>query len=281
MASVSAPTASKEEGNANQSTNGNGDRIYIDRVLQEVERFYRENPQIKESHGLEHVLAVFDHSQMAIACCAPPLTETEAMEVSVASLLHDVDDVKYFPSVEIPYNNAKTQMNKARIPSTSRDCILTMIELVSCSKNGNTVPSFIKETEKYHLLIPRWSDRLESIGKIGVVRCYLYSKENSRPLSRDQSPRAINVDQLWEYASPERFEAYQSRGGSSNDMISHYYDKLLHVARPPNDIVRNPHLEEQAEKSALPLIEVCLRFGRTGVVDEDYILGLWEPTARN
>lgn len=59
-------------------------------------------------------------------------------------------------------------------------------------------------------------------------------------------------------------------------MISHYYDKLLHVARPPKDSVRNHYLEDQAERSALPLIEICIRFGSSGVVDEKYILGLCE-----
>jgi uncharacterized protein len=59
-------------------------------------------------------------------------------------------------------------------------------------------------------------------------------------------------------------------------MISHYYDKLLHVARPPKDSVRNHYLEEQAEKRVAPLIEVCLRFGGSGIVDEEYILGLCE-----
>jgi uncharacterized protein len=57
-------------------------------------------------------------------------------------------------------------------------------------------------------------------------------------------------------------------------MISHYYDKLLHIARPPRNIVRNPYLEEMAQKSSTALVEVCLRFGQTGVVDEEYILGL-------
>ena len=57
-------------------------------------------------------------------------------------------------------------------------------------------------------------------------------------------------------------------------MISHYYDKLLHVARPPPEIVRNSYLERMAEDGSKELVEVCVRFGRTGVVDEEYILGL-------
>jgi uncharacterized protein len=238
--------------------------------LTEVERFYAANIQIKESHGVSHVMAVFAHAQAAIACCSPALSSTQAMEVAIASLLHDVDDDKYFPE-STKYLNATMILENIRISHESRDRILNMIDLVSCSKNGNSVPSYIIENGDYHLLIPRWSDRLEAVGKVGVVRCYQYSIEKGLPLSTGSSPRPTIVEQLWECATPERFEAYQARGGTSEDMISHYYDKLLHVACPPKEIVHNMYLEEKAEESAKPLIEICLRYGRTGVVDELFI----------
>ena len=84
------------------------------------------------------------------------------------------------------------------------------------------------------------------------------------------SPRAQTEAEVWKYATPARFRAY-SIGGSSADMISHYYDKLLHVACPPEDIVRNEYLQEQARESSKELVEMCLRFGRTGQVDVEYV----------
>ena len=54
-------------------------------------------------------------------------------------------------------------------------------------------------------------------------------------------------------------------------MVSHYYDKLLHLAGPPNDIVRNRYLEAKLRAGSKEVVEVCLRFGKTGVVDEEYI----------
>lgn len=263
---------------ASRTLQSNETEILIESTLQEVKLFYRENPQIKESHGLEHVLAVVSHAERAIACCSPSLSLNDAMEIIIASFLHDVDDSKYFPNETLPYQNAKTIMNTVGIPEASQERILNMIDWTSCSKNGNSVPCPVKETGNYHLLIPRWSDRLEAVGKIGVVRCYQYTQENGGALCSDESPRATTVEQVWKYATPERFESYQARGGTSDDMISHYYDKLLRVARPPKEIVRNAHLEKMAEERVQPLIEVCLRFGRTGVVDEDYILGLCQST---
>jgi uncharacterized protein len=159
------------------------------------------------------------------------------------------------------------------VPFESQNRIIDMIKLVSCSENGNSVPRYVSESNAYHILIPRWSDRLEAVGANGVVRCYQFTNEQSQPMSSTTSPRAKSQDEVWKYATPERFEAYQN-GGNSDDMISHYYDKLLHIARPPKGIVNNEYLEAMAEESAKELIEVCIRFGKTGVVDEDHIQDL-------
>jgi uncharacterized protein len=241
-------------------------------VVQKVQEFYRDNLQIKVSHGWTHVQAVYNHACQAVTCHQPPLLSRMAMEIRIAALLHDVDDHKYFPDHE-NHENARYILMRAKVPAESVDSILYMISLVSCSKNGNHVPPKIAETENYHLLIPRWSDRLDAVGKVGIVRCYQYTQEQQRPLSSPRSPRAQSQQELWELVTPQRYEAYQETG-ASEDMISHYYDKLLHIACPPKDIVRNSYLERIAEESARELVEVCLRFGKTGQVDEEYILQL-------
>ena len=247
----------------------------------ELERFYKEHPEIKESHGIAHVMAVYRHACKAVEVHQPPLSPRKAMEIKVAAMLHDVDDSKYFSLNPMdPYPNAANIMIAAQVPESSRPIILEMISLVSASVNGNQVPEFIKKDELYHLLIPRWSDRLEAVGAIGVVRCYQYNQEKERPLWSESSPRATTVQEMWELAVPERFERYMSTEPTADDMISHYYDKLLHVARPPPNIVRNHYLETTAEESCEELIEVCLRFGRTGVVDEEYIQSLVDNVKR-
>jgi uncharacterized protein len=153
--------------------------------------------------------------------------------------------------------------------------VVHMISLVSCSKNGNDVPDSIKKSGEFSLLIPRWADRLEAVGAVGLVRCFQYNQEHGSPMSSPTSPRALTEEEVWKYATPARFHAYTNpdspTGGSSADMISHYYDKLLHVACPPADIVRNTYLEEQARESSKELVEMCLRFGRTGQVDVEYV----------
>ena len=246
----------------------------VQRTIKETKRFYQVHTEIKKSHGVEHVLAVYQHSLNAIASHEPPLTNKQtSREIKIAALLHDVDDRKYFP-MHKEYENARQIMDQAQVPRNHHDGIIQMIQLVSCSSNGNHVPDHIQEKSLYHLLIPRWSDRLEAVGAMGVVRSYQYNKEHNHNLSSSHSPRAQSIEEVWDYATPERFETYQNSGGVSVDMISHYYDKLLHVARPPRESVRNAYLEVCGEEGSKELVEVCLRFGRTGSVDEDFIKGI-------
>lgn len=270
--------------------------VINNRVLPLVKQFYRDNPQIKESHGIKHVMAVYRHTINAIHSQRQGQSNNDtsnddngrpthvvdqyAAEIEAAALLHDVDDSKYFPHNWKTKPNAKHILQQAGISSPDRvKLILDMIDWVSTSHNGNTVPETVQKTGNYCWLIPRWADRLEAVGTRGVLRAYQYSVEHNEKLCSSASPRATTEEQVWELAyTGNRFEAYQN-GKDSPDMISHYYDKLLHVARPPPSIVQNAYLEEQAQASAAALVEVCLRFGRTGKVDEEYIRGLEASTS--
>lgn len=243
-------------------------------VRELLEAFYAENSQIKESHGLKHVLRVHGHARLALEALSPPLPADTAAEIEVAALLHDVDDRKYFPENGESKRNARALCDQAGLARESTERIIAMIGWVGCSENGNSVPAAVASSQAYHLLIPRWADRLEAVGAIGVVRCYQYNRESGSPLSTPASPRPTSEDEVFRHATPDRFEKYISSGGQSTDMISHYYDKLLHIARPPAAIVQNAYLEKSAEESSKELVEVCVRFGKTGEVDEGYITDL-------
>jgi len=285
--------------------------VYCTRVQTALQQFYIDNPQIGASHALSHVMAVHEHVVKAIESHnsddseaegthpqSPKLSDMTAMEIRVAAMLHDADDRKFFPlKKEEPQNdgmpnlpNAINITQSAGIPSDSISRILKMITWVGCTENGNSIPLEIETTNDYHLLLPRWSDRLEAVGRRGVIRCYQYNQETGAPLWKKDdlydSPRPSSTQELWKLATPERFQEYlkgeqgtkkkgsNKKGEDGSSMISHYYDKLLHVARPPPEIVRNKYLEDMAKDSSKELVEVCLRFGETGVVDEDYILSL-------
>ena len=146
---------------------------------------------------------------------------------------------------------------------------LRMISLVSCSANGNSLPA--DAVARPELLWPRWSDRLEATGEVGVARCYLYNLKCGAPLSCATTPRPASAEEALALATPERFAAYQASGGGSDSMIDHYYDKLLQIARPPPALVRNAYLESVALERAAPLLDVCLAYGRSGEVPLEHM----------
>ncbi|EJK48905.1 hypothetical protein THAOC_32262 [Thalassiosira oceanica] len=253
------------------------DDAIVAAVERRVKAFYAEHPEIKPSHGWEdHVSVVHMHTQRALHSLLYSIPTSVRRNIELAALLHDVDDSKYFP--EGSSENARSILVETFGTYGNDDLIDEIIEIISwvgCSKNGNSVPFKVKVSHAYHLLIPRWADRLEAVGRRGVVRCYQFNNETSRPLFTENTPRAKSEEDLWRIADPPgRLQKYMERGGTSESMIDHYYDKLLHIARPPREIVRNPYLEQMADSSAQPLVEVCLRFGRTGKVDESYIMSL-------
>lgn len=90
---------------------------------------------------------------------------------------------------------------------------------------------------------------------LSCVHCLSASLQGD-PLSSESSPRPANEEEVFRFATPERFAEYQTSGGNSNSMIDHYYDKLLSVARPPPEIVQNSFLEAAALQSAAPLVKV-------------------------
>jgi hypothetical protein len=67
-----------------------------------------------------------------------------------------------------------------------------MISYVSATINGNIIPEIaIKHPE---FLWPRFADRLESLGYIGIARTYLYSiNKANRPLVISSTPKPKDI----------------------------------------------------------------------------------------
>jgi uncharacterized protein len=237
--------------------------MVVEHAAQLLDRHCR-RAGIDQSHGLTHALAVLVHTDQALAAADAPLPAERAAAVRLAALLHDADDRKYFPETASTYANAAAIMAEAGAAQPVVDDAVRMISHVSCSANGNAVPP--EAVDAPELLWPRWADRLEATGEIGVVRCYMYDAKSGRPLATEQTPRPATADEAFALATEERFAEYQRSGGGSASMMDHYYDKLLQVARPSPSAVRNAYLEEAALERATPLLDVCLAYGRTGQV---------------
>ncbi len=197
------------------------------------------------SHDFNHANEVMNNSLNALKY--EVLTPYQREAVLLASLLHDADDKKFFPLNENNENARKILFDKH---TNFVNLVIEMINLVSSSTNGDTL---IEEEWK---LIPRYSDRLEAIGAIGIQRCYEYTKTIGNPLCAKNTPLPQSYQDLYKIATKERYLSYS---GKSASMIDHYYDKLLNLGNFP---IKNKWLKDKAKSQTDIMAKFVLDFCR-------------------
>lgn len=226
--------------------------IYINRL----QKILNDN-NVCVSHGIEHSVIVMNNANKALESEDYNLNDSQKKAVLLAALLHDADDRKFFP------NNKNFENLISVLEGENSDFInlvIKMVDLVSSSKNGDNIPDGVKEW----MLIPRYSDRLEAIGKIGIKRCYQYGITTNNPLYTENTKRLLDEKDLFELATLERYKNYK---GYSDSMIDHYYDKLIRASIFP---IKNSFLTQEATKRQRPLIDFLLYFGKKGsITNED------------
>ena len=214
---------------------------------------------ICKSHGINHMKTVLSNSQKAIESSTFDLTESNKINIQLASLLHDADDLKLFP-LNKNYENARLIIQSLSSSIINENEVIKMISLVSASSNGDNIPDDIKD--KLWMLIPRWCDRIEAIGYIGIVRCWDYTVTKKRSLWTEETLKAKSLEDLREnIAIHSRYINYK---GISLSMIDHYYDKLLHI-----DVKTNiPFIDNEMQKRMKISEEFCLIFGKYGYIPQ-------------
>jgi len=214
----------------------------------ELARFFR-TAKVDRCHGIEHADRVAKHA--VEACKLETLTEPRRLAVILAALWHDVDDRKFFPD-SVDFANAR-QLCRQATPELEI-LVVRMISRVSCSKNGNQA-----EPQDPWLLIPRWCDRIEALGRIGIWRCYVFSMENGRPLMAPEDRLPTSREDLAVLANPERFEIYlKSKGTCSVSFIGHFYDKILHLCVKTG----NAYLDKKLEEGYEEVVQFLLNFNK-------------------
>jgi len=211
--------------------------------------------KVHNSHGVEHAIAVLSHIDASFSCLKKQFKEKEA--IRLAALLHDLDDRKFFPQNK-NFENAR-QIIKEVMPE-KEEIIIEMISLVSFSSNGNN-----KNAEEWKLY-PRYADRLESIGKIGVKRCCEYGSDISRPFFDKKTERCIFKEDLNSERFKERFRNYVGKKGEigMSSTIDHFYDKIIHIYPLGSN---NKYFLQESEVRHNQVVKFVLHFGRTGEID--------------
>lgn len=215
--------------------------------------------RVDDSHGAHHALQVLAHAEEMLACEMPPLSHTQSLNVKLAALLHDLDDRKYFPKNK-NYENARFVLDKV-LPEAHDEhiTVLEMIKLVSTTSNGNAIDGEIA----HWMFYPRFADRLEAIGPVGVERCLAYSQHKKRPLFTPNTMRPRSENELWKVATAERFALYLARK-ESDSFIDHFYDKLLHIGTlQALGYPTNPYVVREATLRHQYMVDYILSFDFT------------------
>lgn len=135
-----------------------------------------------DGHGADHTMRVYRNTQMIMEA----YPEADAFIASLSALLHDTDDHKLFNTEN--NLNARSFMEKEKLPSDTIEQVCKIINAVSFSQNRGRTPETLEGK------IVQDADRLDAIGAIGIARTFAYGGKVGRPLE---------------------------------DSIKHFYDKLL------------------------------------------------------
>lgn len=138
-----------------------------DKAIDYIEELFRSN---SDGHGMDHTLRVW-HNALAIAKAEG---NCDMEIISLAALLHDVDDHKLFHTENNA--NARCFLQKENIDPEKIETICAIINSVSFSKNRGKRPDSIEGR------IVQDADRLDAIGAIGIARTFLYSGGHGRSI---------------------------------------------------------------------------------------------------
>lgn len=211
--------------------------------------------QVDDTHGLGHAVQCMEHIKNTIDTDVIYHLDIQTKnELLMAGLFHDLDDHKYFPEGS---HNAQTFLEQHLKNDNRLDVnrIMRWIGYVSTSKNGNHIP-----TEAIHnpwVLWPRYCDRIEAVGWIGVERVKQYSQIKNIVDFTDSTPQATSYQEVMSYVTPDRFERYLHRNGVSDSIIDHIYDKLLHICVETD----SPYINQRLSDGKHFLVEICIDFG--------------------
>lgn len=138
-------------------------------IIQKALDFMKEiHAKDTTGHDHFHVLRVY---KMALELALN--YQVDMLVVSLASILHDLDD----PKISRDSSHTKTFLDQIDIPLEQKQLILEIIKNMSFSKQKDGA-----EVESLEGKIVQDADRLDAIGAIGIARAFAYGGSKNRPI---------------------------------------------------------------------------------------------------
>ena len=154
-------------------------------------------------HDFYHTLRVYN--------LAKAISEKEGGDIeiiSLASLLHDVDDRKLVKKGQEPFYNTKLFLESCSYPKEKIDTICHIISQVSFKGRDTERPNSIEG------MIVQDADRLDALGAISVARTFAYAGNHDMPIHIPEAKLKMDMSS----------EEYYN---NENTAINHFYEKIL------------------------------------------------------
>lgn len=172
----------------------------INKTIDYVINFFKDE---YSGHDFYHTLRVYNNAMLIAKG-----EECDLEIVSLAALLHDVDDYKIVGEQEDLLHNAKTYLKSIDYPTEKIEKICNIISQISFKVSETKTPDTIEGK------IVQDADRLDAIGAIGIARAFAFGGNHNTPIHDPEIKTRENMS----------VEEYKKKDGTT---INHFYEKLL------------------------------------------------------
>ena len=179
----------------------------IEQCLKYVEVFFKDEAS---GHDYFHTLRVYK-----TAIHIANIEKANVDIVALASLLHDVDDIKISPLTHKNKDNARKFLTHNNIDLDTINHICKIIDEVSFKGTNSIKPNTLEGQ------IVQDADRLDAIGAIGIARAFAYGGNHNRVMYDPNEKPCLNMNE----------EQYRNHVSTT---INHFYEKLFYLKKLMN-----------------------------------------------
>lgn len=173
----------------------------VDSAIEYVKEIFKND---FSGHDYFHTMRVYN---LAVTIAKSENADLEL--VSLAALLHDVDDAKLSPDTHSEKVNAVSFIKSHNLPKDKIDKICAIINEISFAGTDSVTPKSIEGK------CVQDADRLDAIGAIGIARAFAYGGNRNRQIYNPDIKPLENMNS----------ESYIKNENSTT--INHFYEKLL------------------------------------------------------